>query len=119
MSLPLEAVYLDQKHMNLKSNFMLNEELISNITALRFVLDTYNTKLVAFIDAAVYAPEDTDVLKAENPTYFDGLRFDTFIKSTHKPNSTYSNNLLGLRGLKKCVYVDWFNQDKSTVFWFQ
>jgi alpha-glucosidase (family GH31 glycosyl hydrolase) len=119
LSLPLEAVYLDQKQMNKKRNFFLDEELITNITGLRFVLDIERIKLIAYVDAAVYAPDKLEGVEPENPAYNDGNIVNAFIKSTHLPNDTYSNNLVGLRGLKKCVYIDWFNMDKTSTYWYQ
>lgn len=105
--------------MNKRRNFALDEELISNVKDLKFALAQYKTKMIAYVDAAVYAPDITDPLKSENPTYVNGTLAHVFIKSTHKPNSTYSNNLVGLRGLKKCVYIDWFNHEKTLAFWSQ
>lgn len=93
--------------------------MISNITSLRVALDSHKTKLIAYIDAAVYAPDNTDPNTTLNPTYANGEKMEAFIKTTNKPNKKYNNNLIGLRGLNKCVYIDWFNQEKSTVFWFQ
>jgi hypothetical protein len=118
-SLPLDAVYLDTKMINMKRNFALNAESIDNATALRFVLTEYKTKLIAFIDSAVYAPDEIDPVKSENPTYIEGLGADIFIKSTNFQNTKYNGYLVNLRSLKMCVYIDWFNYDNVQTFWSQ
>jgi len=80
---PLEAVYLDQKHMSKVRSFALDTALINNATELREDLNAFNVKLVAFVDPTIYAPDDVTLENSKNPAYVDGNSSGLFIKSTH------------------------------------
>jgi hypothetical protein len=91
--------------MSKKSNFQIDESVITNVTELRLALNISNVKLVAYIEPTVFAPENVEL---ENPTYTVGNEKHLFIKSTHFSSAKYSNNLVASKNLQKCVYVDWF-----------
>ena len=101
--------------MSKKSNFQIDESVITNATELRLALNASNVKLVAYIEPTVFAPENVEL---ENPTYTVGNEKHLFIKSTHFSSATYSNNRVASKNLQKCVYVDWFRQEDAYPFWF-
>ena len=80
---PLEAVYLDQKHMSKVRSLALDTALITNATELREDLNAFNVKLVAFVDPTIYAPDDVTLENSKNPAYIEGNSLGLFIKSTH------------------------------------
>jgi len=103
--------------MNRERNFALDGSLIPNTTTLRNDLDAFNIKLVAFIDPTIIAPDNVLANETKNPVYTDGNQSGIFIKSTHTPSKKYSNNLVGLKNTKKCVFIDWFNEAEAYNFW--
>lgn len=100
-------------------NFALNKKLIPNITDLFEFEHFLDVKLMAYLDSSIILPEDVSYLGTENPYYVDGNAQDIFIKSSINPTSKYNSNLVGLKGMNKCVYIDWFNIDKAQTFWSQ
>ena len=116
-SMPIESVYLDQKVYEQKRNFALNKTLIPNITDLQLLEQFMHIKLMGWIDPSIILPEDVSNITTENPYYVYGNDQDIFIKSSINPSSKYNSNLVGLKGLNKCVYLDWFNVDKVRTFW--
>ena len=115
--MPIETVYLDQKVYDDKKNFALNKKLIPNITELQAFEYFMHIKLMGWIDSSIILPEDVSYLYSENPWYVDGNAQDIFIKSSINPTAKYNSNLVGVKGLNKCVYIDWFNMDKARTFW--
>ena len=115
---PLEAVYLDQKHMNKFRSFALDRSMITNATELKEDLKAFKIKLVAFVDSTIYAPDDVTLEKSKNPAYVEGNSSGIFIKSSHFSSTNYSGNLVAVRSLQKCVYVDWF-QPNVYSYWFK
>lgn len=76
-----------------------------------------HVKLMGWLDPSIILPEHVTYLDTENPYYVDGNAQDIFIKSSINPTSKYNSNLVGLKGMGKCVYIDWFNIDKAQTFW--
>lgn len=75
--------------------------------------------MIAYLDSTIILPENVTFENTENPYYVDGNAYDVFLKSSINPNTKYNSNLVGLKGLNKCVYIDWFNIARVRTFWFQ
>ena len=112
----MEAVYLDESHLSNETNFQLNPDMIPEPKYLRERLSQQNVKLVAFLDPTIYAPEDVSN-KTKNMAYLEGNQRNLFIKSSMHVSKDYSNNLVAAKGLKKCVYIDWFKVGEPLSFW--
>ena len=97
---PLDAIYLDAKHMSKRSNFNLDNTKITNATELRLLLNDTNVKLVAYLEPTIFAPESVSLENPENPAYNEGNEKNIFIKTTHFGSVKYSNNLVASRNLK-------------------
>lgn len=67
--------------------------------------------MIPIIDAAISAED------LKNKYYAQGNSDDVFIKTTLHPNEKYNNNLINKVWPKIAVFVDWFN-DKCTNMWF-
>ena len=65
--------------------------------------------MIAYLDSTIILPENVTYLDSDNPFYVDGDAYDVFIKSSFNPSVKYNSNLVGVKGLSKCVYIDWFN----------
>jgi hypothetical protein len=75
--------------------------------------------MIAYLDSTIILPENVTFENTENPYYVDGNAYDVFLKSSINPTTKYNSNLVGLKGLNKCVYIDWFNMARVRTFWFQ
>jgi len=75
--------------------------------------------MIAYLDSTIILPENVTFENTENPYYVDGNAYDVFLKSSINPTTKYNSNLVGLKGLNKCVYIDWFNIARVRTFWFQ
>ena len=117
--LPLDAVYLDPKHMSKVRNFGIDSEFIFNATELKMALNDTHVKLVAYIDSTIIAPEAVTLNETKNPAYYLGNEKNLFIKSTHFGSTKYNNNLVATKSLQKCVYVDWFKTGEVDSYWFK
>jgi len=92
---------------------------MTNITDLRLLETFIHIKMIGYLDPSIILPENVTYFDTENPFYVDGNAYDVFIKSSINPSSKYNSNLVGLKGLNKCVYIDWFNIERARTFWNQ
>jgi alpha-glucosidase (family GH31 glycosyl hydrolase) len=119
-NLPIEALYLDQKVYSTKKNFELRSDLIPNLTALRHSSAQFrNIKIVGYVDPTIIVPENVSYADTENIYYVDGNAQGIFVKSSISDNGKYGKNLIGQRGNRQCVYLDWFQYSSTQTFWNQ
>ena len=105
--------------MNRFRSFSLDSVLIPNTTELRQDLNSFDVKLIAYIDSTIIAPDDVTLETTTNPAYVVGNASGLFIKSTHFSSKNYSGNLVASRNIQKCVYVDWFKTGQVFNYWFR
>jgi alpha-glucosidase (family GH31 glycosyl hydrolase) len=109
---PLDAIFLDISYMDNYVDFTVDKKNFPNVPALADDLHAHDQHLIPIIDAAISA-EDLN-----NPYYSQGNSDDIFIKSTKYNSTKYNNNLINQVWPKVSVFVDWFN-NKCTNMWFQ
>jgi alpha-glucosidase len=105
-------VFLDIPYMDNYVDFTVNKTAFPTLAAFSDYLHSRHQRIIPIIDAAI---------SAENisaGTYYDiGNKDDIFIKSNKYHNETYNHNLVNQVWPKVSVFVDWFN-NKSTNMWF-
>lgn len=108
---PLDAIFLDIPYMDNYVDFTVDRKNFPDLPGLANQLHANNQHLIPIIDAAISAEDLT------NKYYSMGNKDDVFIKSAIHKNETYNNNLINQVWPKVSVFVDWFN-DKCTNMWF-
>jgi alpha-glucosidase (family GH31 glycosyl hydrolase) len=98
--------------MNNYVDFTVNTTAFKNLSGLAKSLHDNKQQIIPIIDAGISA-EDTS-----NTYYAMGNSDDIFIKSGLYKSQKYNNNLINQVWPKIAVFVDWFN-DKSTNMWFK
>lgn len=93
-------------------DFTVDTNAFKNLSGLAKSLHENKQQIIPIIDAAISA-EDTS-----NPYYAMGNSDDIFIKSGVYKSEKYNNNLINQVWPKIAVFVDWFNED-STKMWFK
>lgn len=109
--MPLDVVFLDIPYMSGYVDFTVNKTAFPNLTAFVKELHSNRQHLIPIVDAAISA-DDTS-----NKYYQLGNKENAFIKSAIHQNETYSNNLINQVWPNISVFVDWFNEN-STKMWF-
>ena len=94
------------------TDFTVNTTAFKNISGLVNTLHANKQQIIPIIDAGISA-EDTN-----NTYYAMGNNDDIFIKSGLYKSEKYNNNLINQVWPKIAVFVDWFNE-KSTKMWFR
>lgn len=109
---PLDTIFLDIPYMNNYVDFTVNTTAFKNLSGLAKSLHDNKQQIIPIIDAGISA-EDTS-----NTYYAMGNSDDIFIKSGLYKSQKYNNNLINQVWPKIAVFVDWFN-NKSTNMWFK
>jgi alpha-glucosidase (family GH31 glycosyl hydrolase) len=110
-NMPLDTVFLDIPYMDNYVDFTVNPVNFTNLPQFIKKLHDNKQQIVPIIDAGISA-EDIN-----NKYYKIGNTDDIFIKSGIHKSTKYNNNLINEVWPKIAVFVDWFNQ-KCTNMWF-
>lgn len=108
---PLDAIFLDIPYMDNYVDFTVNKTAFPDLPGLADKLHANNQHIIPIIDAAISAEN------LEGKYYKLGNDKDIFIKSAIYSNPTYNNNLINQVWPKIAVFVDWFN-DNCTSMWY-
>ena len=109
--MPLDAIFLDIPYMDNYVDFTVNKTAFPNLTDFVNQLHSNNQHFIPIIDAAISAED------LKNKYYTIGSQYDIFIKSAMYQNETYNNNLINQVWPRVSVFVDWFNEN-CTKMWF-
>lgn len=110
-NMPLDTVFLDIPYMDNYVDFTVNPVNFTNLPQFVKKLHDNKQQIIPIIDAGISA-EDIN-----NKYYKIGNTDDIFIKSGIHKSTKYNNNLINEVWPKIAVFVDWFNQ-KCTNMWF-
>lgn len=110
--MPLDTIFLDIPYMDNYVDFTVDKKKFPSLTQFIDKLHANKQQIIPIIDAGISAEDLT------NKYYAMGNKDDIFIKSGMYKSTKYNNNLINQVWPKIAVFVDWFN-DKCTNMWWQ